>query len=67
MKNLRTLGLTFGLMFIVSCAHNHKCHQARACKDGVCKIDKSCCGNKCKKCEGKDSCKTANCDMSKKS
>ena len=69
--------LMSGLLFIslagfTSCSHMHKhdcCHKGKAhheqCKDG-CKPDKSCCKDKCEKCDGKSGCKDGSCDLKKK-
>jgi hypothetical protein len=75
MRVLTILTMVMGLMMFTSCAHmgkdccSKKAHHAKikACKDGKCKLDKSCCKNSCKKCDGKKSCaESKNCDLKKK-
>lgn len=73
MKFLMNFLMVFQLALLTSCADlgTHKscssCHQAKSCKKGQCKVDKSCCGDKCGQCDGKTSCKRKQCDMTKKS
>lgn len=72
MKLLKNTLLLGSLMFAFSCGHmGHKAccskSMSKSCVEGQCKKDKSCCDNKCTKCTGeKDSCKKAQCDISKK-
>lgn len=71
MKLLKNTLLIGTLFFAFSCAHGNKSccdkNMSQACVQGQCKLDKSCCENKCKKCTGeKDSCKKAQCHTKKK-
>jgi hypothetical protein len=72
-KILKILAIVSALMFVTSCGHmgykNSCCDKtkmSKACMDGQCKIDKSCCDSKCGKCDGKDSCKKNQCHLKNK-
>lgn len=71
MKLLTTLALTCSLFAFTSCSSishgNHSCcgKSSPQCKDG-CKPDKSCCDDKCNKCDGKSSCTDGSCELPKK-
>lgn len=72
MKLLRNLLLAGTMVVGFSCSHmNKSCcapHGSTACKGGQCKVDKSCCENKCGQCTGdKKSCSTGKCHIKKKS
>ena len=71
MKILNVILLGATLSLFTSCAHhraNHDCCHGKnhECQQGSCKLDKSCCNDECKKCDGKDSCKSGSCEDSKK-
>ena len=63
MKNIVYILMSLSFLVFTSCSHmgNHHGHsccdkKSEVCKDG-CKADKSCCKDKCGKCDGKSSCK----------
>lgn len=68
MKFLKQSLIISSLLFAFSCSHfgGHKdcCSSKKSCcdsmskecKDGKCKLDKTCCKDECGKCDGKDSC-----------
>ena len=84
MKLLKILSMVMALMFITSCGHFGKkgccpSEHSKACMDGKCAKDMSCCKNKDGKCKGnpedckgkqcklkKKDCKSGSCDMKKK-
>lgn len=68
---MKTLTITLLLTLFASCAHHqggkHSCCEGKKqeCQQGQCKKDKSCCKDKCGKCDGKSSCSDGRCDQKK--
>lgn len=69
MKAITTILMTTSLLILGSCsslkADHSCCTKSKECREGSCKLDKSCCDDKCNKCSGeKDGCGES-CDLKK--